>query len=249
MQKKFRIMKAVGPPFHIQALRAFPGVEYGEIGGVVESEDNLSHDGHCWISFGGKALGDSRVIDNARVGMNVTLSGKAILCGHASARNAIISGETTRIGGLSTICGEDYKNVVTIRNAVIDGTVVVCGRAFVCGTVKDGIEAIPKITGDVLISDCAQILDRAKLSGTAVVCGTSVVQQHAIVSGQAIILDGVITGTTQVSGITMVKSIFPIKDLNLIDVPELVTSEYLRRTYGLTIEDFDEFPGISVIDV
>ena len=45
----------------IQAMRDFGGVQKGDLGGWVESEENLSHDGTCWVS------GDGRVFDNGRV--------------------------------------------------------------------------------------------------------------------------------------------------------------------------------------
>lgn len=41
--------------FRIKALVAFGNVEKGELGGFIEKEDNLSHDGNAWVS--GSALG------------------------------------------------------------------------------------------------------------------------------------------------------------------------------------------------
>ena len=43
----------------IKALRDFGAVKKGNLGGWIESEDNLSHDGKCWVS------GNARVFDNA----------------------------------------------------------------------------------------------------------------------------------------------------------------------------------------
>ena len=45
--------------FRIKALVAFGNVEKGELGGFIEKEGNLSHDGNAWVS------GDARVFDNA----------------------------------------------------------------------------------------------------------------------------------------------------------------------------------------
>lgn len=36
--------------FRIKALVAFGNVENGELGGFIEKEDNLSHDGYAWVS-------------------------------------------------------------------------------------------------------------------------------------------------------------------------------------------------------
>lgn len=45
----------------IQALRSFGNVVKGQVGGWIESEDNLSHDGNCWINLDCVVCGDSKV--------------------------------------------------------------------------------------------------------------------------------------------------------------------------------------------
>lgn len=57
--------------FRIKALVAFGNVEKGELGGFIEKEDNLSHDGNAWVS------GDAQVSCNARVSGNAQVSGDA----------------------------------------------------------------------------------------------------------------------------------------------------------------------------
>lgn len=47
--------------YRIRALKEFGDVKAGDIGGYVESEDNLSHDGDCWI------YDDAMVYANARI--------------------------------------------------------------------------------------------------------------------------------------------------------------------------------------
>lgn len=42
--------------FRIQALKDFGDVKAGDLGGWVESEDNLSHEGDCWIYDDAKAI-------------------------------------------------------------------------------------------------------------------------------------------------------------------------------------------------
>ena len=45
----------------IRALKDFANVKAGELGGWIESERNLSHEGNCWVSE------DARVSGNAWV--------------------------------------------------------------------------------------------------------------------------------------------------------------------------------------
>ena len=45
--------------FRIKALVAFGDVEKGELGGFIEKEDNLSHDGNAWVSGNAQVSGDA----------------------------------------------------------------------------------------------------------------------------------------------------------------------------------------------
>lgn len=59
--------------YRIKALRDFGDVDAGDLGGYIQSEDNLSHEGDCWVYD--RALvyrdawvsGDACVLDNAKV--------------------------------------------------------------------------------------------------------------------------------------------------------------------------------------
>ena len=49
----------------IKALRDFGDVRKGELGGFIEKEYNLSHEGNCWIYNNAKAMDNSRLYDNS----------------------------------------------------------------------------------------------------------------------------------------------------------------------------------------
>ena len=51
----------------IQALKDFGDVKAGDLGGYIESEINLSHDGDCWVADNARVFGNARVFDNAWV--------------------------------------------------------------------------------------------------------------------------------------------------------------------------------------
>lgn len=53
--------------FRIKALVAFGNVEKGELGGFIEKEDNLSHDGNAWVFGNAQVFGNARVSGDARV--------------------------------------------------------------------------------------------------------------------------------------------------------------------------------------
>ena len=69
--------------FRIKALVAFGNVEKGELGGFIEKEDNLSHDGDAWVYGNAQVSGDARVYGNAQVFGNALVSGNARVYGNA----------------------------------------------------------------------------------------------------------------------------------------------------------------------
>lgn len=92
-KKKYKLIRAdlYGHQcYQIRALRDFGNVRKGELGGYVDGEHNLSHDGSAWIEDPAVVTGDARVSGNARVG------------GHA------LIGGTVKISGSATVYGELY---------------------------------------------------------------------------------------------------------------------------------------------
>ena len=69
--------------FRIKALVAFGNVEKGELGGFIEKEDNLSHDGNAWVYGDAQVSGNARVYGNAWVSGNAQVSGDAWVYGDA----------------------------------------------------------------------------------------------------------------------------------------------------------------------
>lgn len=83
MEKKYRLLKndtitVNGRTlYRIEALRDFADVEKGDKGGYVESEDNLSHVGNCWVYDNAWVYDNTRVLGNARVLGNICVLGNA----------------------------------------------------------------------------------------------------------------------------------------------------------------------------
>ena len=100
--------------FRIRALRDFGDVKAGELGGYVEKEGNLSHDGNAWV------YNDANIYGNAEIYGDAEISGNAEIYG-----NAKISGDA-KICGDAVICG----------NAKISGNAKICGNAVISGNAK-----------------------------------------------------------------------------------------------------------------
>ena len=96
-----KIFKYKGRTLHIiKALIDFSDVKKGDLGGYVESEDNLSHKGECWIYGNAKVYDNAEVFGNAWVGGNAKVYGNARVCDDAwVCVNAKASGDILLCGG------------------------------------------------------------------------------------------------------------------------------------------------------
>lgn len=63
----------------IRAIRDFGNVKAGDIGGWIEKEENLSHDGDCWVYENAEVFGDAEVYENAKVTTTVNTFGNAFI--------------------------------------------------------------------------------------------------------------------------------------------------------------------------
>lgn len=68
-----------GTLHQIRAIRDFGNIEAGDIGGWIEKEENLSHDGDCWVYGNAEVYGDVVVYGNAVVTTTVKTFGNAFI--------------------------------------------------------------------------------------------------------------------------------------------------------------------------
>ena len=65
--------------FRIKALVEFGDVKAGELGGYVEKEENINHEGNAWVYGNARVYGDARVSGDARVYGNARVYGDALV--------------------------------------------------------------------------------------------------------------------------------------------------------------------------
>ncbi len=123
----------------IRALRDFANVKAGDLGGWIECENNLSHDGDCWIFDNAcvfdqaSVSGNARIADEAQVCDKATIEGDAEILDEACVNdNAHISEEAfiygqAHIYGHADICG----HTIISDNASIGGEVHIKGTTHI----------------------------------------------------------------------------------------------------------------------
>lgn len=181
MEKKYKFTDETrqykGRLLHrIVALRDFSNIQAGTKGGWIEKEENLSHEGDCWVSHEAIVCDKACVYDNAKV------AGIAVIekCGQVF--NYAVVTVNARI--------TDYAAVYD--DARVSGNALVGGRAIVCRS--------SMIDMDAVIDGNAYIGGRARVFYSSHVTGFSHVRDNACVKGNAIIDKGFIRDQVVIEG-------------------------------------------------
>ena len=141
----------------IKALKDIPSmkVKKGDLGGFVESYDNLDQEGDCWVADNAKACNYVSVHDNAKVygyacvWDNAQVYGNAKACNYVSVHdnakvygsaivkgNAKVYGNAKIYGNAKVCCRKMYDNAEVCNNAEVFGNAEVFDNAVVCGYAK-----------------------------------------------------------------------------------------------------------------
>ena len=121
--------------YRIKALKDFNDVKKGDIGGYIQSENNLSQLGDCWIYDNAIVCGNARVCDDAivrddaRVFANAQIYGNAKVCDNAQIYGNAYLHNNVKVCGDAKVNGNAKVNI----NAEVNGNARIWGNAEVSG--------------------------------------------------------------------------------------------------------------------
>lgn len=161
----------------IVALKDFGDVKKGDLGGWLESEENLSPLGDSWVSD------EAKVYDKAKVSGNAEVYDKAEVSGNAKVYNK------ARVFGNAEV----YRSAKVFGNAKVYGDARVSGNAEVFENGEVCNRAM--IWGNVKVYGDSRVSGIAKVDGSSMVYGNALVTDYAGVSGYVEVY-----GDVQVSG-------------------------------------------------
>ena len=105
----------------IKALKDFGDVKKGDLGGWIESEDNLSQEGLCWVYGVAKVFGNAKVYGDAMVFNNAKVSGNAEVFGDAKVYG------NAKVYGIAKVSGNarvfNNAKVFTSANVYVDAEI------------------------------------------------------------------------------------------------------------------------------
>jgi hypothetical protein len=99
------------------AVRDFSDVKAGDVGGWVEGEHNLSHDGDCWIYDDARVSEQACVRQDAVVMHDAQMFGRAVAFQNAVVCNEAMACDDVRLG----------TNAILWRDEIAHGDVIITG--------------------------------------------------------------------------------------------------------------------------
>ena len=109
--------------FQIKALIDIEkyGVKAGDLGGWVEKEENLSHEGNAWVFDNAQVSGNAQVFDNAQVSGDAFLKSRAdilYITGLGTAHRTTTAFRCKN-GEMKIVCGCFFGNLEAFKKQVI----------------------------------------------------------------------------------------------------------------------------------
>lgn len=161
--------------YRIQAIRDIPGiVKAGEKGGYIEHEDNLSHDGNCWLKYG-YVYNGSKIENNAQVMDDVFLN-DTVVAGNATVEEDTILDrclitDHSIVKGFSQVTDTETRNNAQISDSRISrcslrDNVVVTQSWLKDTKMRGNTRAIDTEAENAYIIDDACVISAHLLNGT-----------------------------------------------------------------------------------
>lgn len=139
----------------IRAIRDFSDVKTGELGGWIEHESNLSHDGGAWVYDESKIYGSAVVRDDAAIFDSAKVYGNAIVCDRAFVA--------------------DFSNV--FDNATVGGSAMIFGNSR--------IHEMARVIGEARIFDHVECEGCSLITGNANILGSTTITGGAYIAHDA----------------------------------------------------------------
>lgn len=134
----------------IVAVRDFKNVKAGDLGGLIQSYDNLSHDGDCWVYKNGKVYDQAQVFEDAYVGdFDTSWYGSAVF-GNAKLFGKATVNRNSRIFDNAQISGnvQVHSDSRVFNNAILTDDVIVC---------RSDVQRNAKLSGKISVREHSTI--------------------------------------------------------------------------------------------
>lgn len=226
----------------IRAVTPFVNVKAGQIGGWIESEQNLSQEGNAWVYDNASVYGNAMVNGDAWIFGNTQVSGEARVSGNARLYDAC------RVYGNAWV----YDGARVFDEAKVFGNSEIHDSCFVHGNAQ--VYEHANVSGDAQVSGKARVYGDAKISGKAKVYGNAQVNEDMVVDGDACITEHNEAGAENISELVqtleendmpehagMLKDLYEQVDTMSAQLQEmsvrLSEAQWQLREYGIDVHE------------
>ncbi len=165
----------------IVAVSDFGEVHAGDVGGWIESEDNLSQEGEAWVSGNGTVYGNARIYDAAVVKDNASVYDCAKVYDTAEIN------DSAQVSGKAEVSG----------SAIVGGGAHVLENSFVCD--------ISWVCGKAIVTGNAEIMGESHILESAIVGGGALLRDstatdHTVITGRVNVIEALVYGNAVLRG-------------------------------------------------
>lgn len=173
--------------YRLVAIREFNNVRKGALGGYIEKESNLSHEGDSWVYQNGIVYGNASVSDNAFISDSGILSGNAKLQDNAHIRGNAEVTDNAIVRGRAYV----MQHAKVAGNAIIRGTSVIMDNATVMGHITCGDHTV--ISDNAILDGYSLIHGNTCIYGDIHLCldGSSLYDANICERNNIIIIQGI----------------------------------------------------------
>jgi hypothetical protein len=147
----------------IRAVRSFGDVKAGSLGGFIQSERNLSHDGNCWVYNNSLVYLEATVKDDARALDECWIWNSATLRERATAKHKCFLSGSVDVFGQAVIkdeaCCTDFSRI--FDKCVVKERAATSGRAWCHG--KSELAGFSRAAGDAELTGTFKLRGNGKV--------------------------------------------------------------------------------------
>lgn len=156
----------------IRALKDFGEVKKNQIGGFVESENNLSQEGTCWIDGDAVVVGCATVSEDARVFGHAIVQDCARIHDHATVSGNANVSDNSEVYEHATVRGHAFL----LDNCMVSGHALVSDNAFLSGS--SSVHGDATVQGNARLYDLAEVFGNSVVSGFATLIGDAEIRRY-----------------------------------------------------------------------
>ena len=118
--------------YRIKALMDFGDVKADDLGGYIEKESNLSHEGTAWVYDGARVCGDAEVSEDAQIHDGTVISGRVKVYGNTCTYGDVqIRGNARVYGTVKLVNGTIVRDESVIYGKSYIRDSIICGESHI----------------------------------------------------------------------------------------------------------------------